>query len=145
MNSAINETYGSLLMETRPHIIRDDDDNERYIDLLERLVSQNHLTPEQEELVGVLRLLIHDYEKRFVIDSGATQADIVQHLMNANHLSPKDMEPVLGTKSAVSMALNGERPLSKAQIKRLSERFHVSAEVFFQSESKGALMQASAL
>jgi HTH-type transcriptional regulator / antitoxin HigA len=145
MNSAINETYGSLLMQTRPHIIRDNDDNERCIDLLETLVSQNHLTPEQEELVGVLRLLIHDYEKRFVIDPGATQADIVQHLMKANHLSPKDMEPILGTKSAVSMVLSGERPLSKAQIKRLSERFHVSAEVFFQSESKGASMQASAL
>ena len=137
MNSAINETYGSLLMQTRPHIIRDDEDNERCIDFLERLVSQNRLTPEQEELVGVLRLLIHDYEKRFVIDPGATQADIVQHLMKANNLSSKDMESILGTKSAVSMALSGERPLSKAQIKRLSERFHVSAEVFFQSESKG--------
>ncbi|MBV8708329.1 MAG: hypothetical protein JO182_21930 [Acidobacteriaceae bacterium] len=135
MNSAINETYGSLLMQTRPHIIRDDDDNKRCIELLEKLVSQNHLTPEQEELVGVLKLLVHDYEQRFVIDPGATQADIVQHLMNANHLSPKDMEPILGTKSAVSMALSGERPLSKSQIKRLSERFHVSAEVFFQSES----------
>ena len=131
MNSAINETYGSLLMQARPHIIRDDEDNERCIELLEGLVSQNHLTPEQEELVGVLRLLIHAYEKRFVIEGGATQADIVQHLMKAHHLTPKDLEPVLGTKSAVSMALSGERPLSKAQIKRLSERFHVSAEVFF--------------
>jgi hypothetical protein len=74
MNSAINETYGSLLMQTRPHIIRDDD-NERSIELLETLVNQDHLTPEQEELVGVLRLLIHDYEKRFVVVPGATQAE----------------------------------------------------------------------
>lgn len=145
MNNSINEIYGSLLMQTRPHVIRDDEDNERCIELLESLVNEHHLTPEQEELVGVLRLLIHDYEKRFVIDPGATQAEIVQHLMKANNLSPKDMEPVLGTKSAVSMTLSGERPLSKGQIRRLSERFHVSAEVFFQSESKGTSKLASAM
>ena len=142
MNSAINETYGSLLMQTRPHIIRDDEDNERCIELLEILVNQDHLTPEQEELIGVYRLLIQDYEKRFVIVPGATQAEIVQHLMKANNLSPKDMEPVLGTKSAVSMVLSGERPLSKAQLKRLTDRFHVSTEVFFHTESEGVSMQA---
>jgi HTH-type transcriptional regulator/antitoxin HigA len=142
MNSAINERYGSLLMQTRPHIIRDNEDNEHCIELLETLVNQDHLTPEQEELVGVLRLLIHDYEKRFVIVPCATQAEIVQHLMKANNLSHKDMEPVLGTKSAVSMVLSGERPLSKAQINRLTDRFHVSTEVFFHTESEGASMQS---
>ncbi len=122
MNSAINETYGSLLMQTRPCIIRDDEDNERCIDLLERLVSQNRLTPEQEELAGVLKLLVHDYEKQFAIAPGATQADIVQHLMKANNLSPKDREPILGTKSAVSMALSGERPLSNSALPHGAQR-----------------------
>ncbi len=76
-------------MQTRPHIIRDDEDNERFIELLKTLVNQDHLTPEQEELVGVLMLLIHDYEKRFVIVPGATQAEIVRHLMKANNLAAK--------------------------------------------------------
>ena len=96
------------------------------------------MTAEQEELVRVLRLLIHDYERRFAIVPGATPADIVQHLMKSNNLVPKDMEPVLGAKSAVSMVLSGERRLSKAQIKRLTDRFHVPSEVFFQTEREGA-------
>jgi hypothetical protein len=47
MNSAINEVYGSLLMETRPHVIRDDEDNERCIAFFETLLSKGHLSPEE--------------------------------------------------------------------------------------------------
>jgi len=38
---------------------------------------------------------------------------------------------VFGTPSIVSEVLNGKRELNKEQIRRLSQRFHVSPEVFF--------------
>jgi HTH-type transcriptional regulator/antitoxin HigA len=38
---------------------------------------------------------------------------------------------VFGTPSIVSEVMSGKRELNKDQIKRLSERFHVSPELFF--------------
>jgi HTH-type transcriptional regulator/antitoxin HigA len=51
--------------------------------------------------------------------------------MEQHALRQKDLADVFGTTSIVSEVLNGKRELNKEQIRRLSERFHVSPEVFF--------------
>jgi HTH-type transcriptional regulator/antitoxin HigA len=51
--------------------------------------------------------------------------------MEEHQLRQKDLAEVFGTESIVSDVLNGKRELNKDHIKRLSERFHVSPEVFF--------------
>jgi len=50
--------------------------------------------------------------------------------MEFNQLSQADIGRIIGSESAVSMFLKGDRELSKAQIKRLSDRFMVDARVF---------------
>ena len=64
-------------MKARPHVIRNDEDNKRCVDLLDPLINKNATSSEEEELIGVLSLLIGDYEKRFVIEPGASQAEII--------------------------------------------------------------------
>ena len=51
--------------------------------------------------------------------------------MEQHGLKQKDLVEVFGTPSIVSEVLNGKRDLNKTQIKRLSERFGVSPELFF--------------
>lgn len=51
--------------------------------------------------------------------------------MEADGLRQKDLVPVLGSESAVSMVLGGKRGLSTEQIGRLSERFGLSVAAFF--------------
>jgi HTH-type transcriptional regulator/antitoxin HigA len=51
--------------------------------------------------------------------------------MTANNLRQKDLAPLFGSESMVSMVLSGARELSKTHIQKLSKRFHVSPEVFF--------------
>jgi antitoxin component HigA of HigAB toxin-antitoxin module len=50
--------------------------------------------------------------------------------MNANGISQAQMGKVIGSESAVSMFLKGERELSKAHIKAIVARFHVDAGLF---------------
>ena len=45
-------------------------------------------------------------------------------------MSQAQMGKVIGSESAVSMFLKGERALSKAQIKALVERFRLDASLF---------------
>jgi HTH-type transcriptional regulator/antitoxin HigA len=51
--------------------------------------------------------------------------------MEQHGLLQKDLAEEFGTPSIVSEVLSGKRDLSKDHIKRLSQRFHVSPELFF--------------
>jgi HTH-type transcriptional regulator/antitoxin HigA len=52
-------------------------------------------------------------------------------LMEQHGLKQKDLKDVFATPSIVSEVLSGKRELNKDHIERLSERFHVSPELFF--------------
>jgi len=55
----------------------------------------------------------------------------LRFLMDQHGLKQRDLTDVFGTPSIVSEVLSGKRELNKDHIKRLSERFHVSPEIFF--------------
>ena len=61
----------------------------------------------------------------------ATPTQALAFLMEQHGLRQKDLVPILGTRSTVSEVMSGKRDLSKAQIRRLSDFFHVSPEIFF--------------
>ncbi len=51
-------------------------------------------------------------------------------LMRASGLKQKDLVDIFGTPSIVSEVLKGKRNLTVEHIRRLSERFHVTPELF---------------
>ena len=55
---------------------------------------------------------------------------VLKTLMEDRGLKQKDLLPIFGSSGTVSEVVNGKRSISKAQAKKLSEFFHVSAEVF---------------
>jgi len=50
--------------------------------------------------------------------------------MRASGLKQKDLVDIFGTPSIVSEVLKGKRNLTVEHIRRLSERFHVTPELF---------------
>ena len=61
----------------------------------------------------------------------ANPLEVLAELMEANNLKQKHLASIFGTESIVSEVINGKRELNKDHIKRLSERFNVSPELFF--------------
>ena len=51
--------------------------------------------------------------------------------MESNGLRQVDLTDVFGAESTVSAVLNGKRDLAKSHIEKLSRRFSVSPELFF--------------
>ena len=123
--------YAGLLSKTLPHVIHTENENERCIAELKTLLTKTTRTPEELRLAELLTLLIEDFEDKHYALPAASPIDIVRHLMDANNLRQVDMKDVFGSPSVASEVLNGKRDLSKAHIKRLSKRFHVSPEIFF--------------
>jgi HTH-type transcriptional regulator / antitoxin HigA len=128
----VSPEYGSLLIKFRPKVIRTEKENEEYTEVLYDLDRRHKkLTAAEKELAALLTLLIEDFEgKRYKLPR-AKPLEVLEFLMDQNGLKQKDLVEVFGTPSIVSEVLNGRRELNKMQIKRLSDRFEVSPELFF--------------
>jgi HTH-type transcriptional regulator / antitoxin HigA len=137
MNVGNERIYRQLVSKILPHVIHTERENQHYITELEALHDRGKLTTEEEQLAELLTLLIEDFEhKRYPLRT-AGPLDVVRELMAANGLKQADLLDLFGTPSVASEVMKGKRKLSKAHISRLSERFHVSPEVFFSSALTG--------
>ena len=54
----------------------------------------------------------------------------LRELMREHELKQTDMVEVFGSQGVVSQVLNGKREISKAQARKLSERFRLSVDIF---------------
>lgn len=128
----VNPEYSSLLTKFPPKVIRTEKENEKYIEILHDLDRRSKsLTRAEKELADLLTLLIEDFEQKRYQLPRVGPLDVLRFLMDQHGLKQKDLVDVFGTASIVSEVLSGKRELNKDHIKRLSERFHVSPELFF--------------
>src|SRR5260370_34272524 len=130
--AAINKArYGDLLRETLPRPIRTEAENERYLRVVEHLMSLGkRITPEQRELLDLLVLLIERFAAARYALNPAPPVEPLRDLMQQPAMKLADLAVLIGSKGGASEILNGKRALSKANIKRLAGYFGVSPEVF---------------
>jgi HTH-type transcriptional regulator / antitoxin HigA len=133
MNSlTVSSEYSALLRRVPPKVIRTEEENEAYSEILYQLDRRSRSrTQAEKELAELLTLLIEDFEQRQYRLPSGKPIDVLHFLMDQHGLKQKDLVEVFGTPSIVSEVLSGKRNLNKDHIKRLSERFHVSPELFF--------------
>jgi HTH-type transcriptional regulator / antitoxin HigA len=124
--------YSALLQKVAPKVIRTEQENEAYTEILYELDQRDKsLTLAEKELAALLTLLIEDFEEKQYSLPHAKPLETLRFLMDQHQLKQKDLVDEFGTASVVSEILSGKRELNKDQIKRLSRRFHVSPELFF--------------
>jgi len=129
--TAVRSEYATLLASTLPAVIRSEAENERCIRALEELDSKgSRLSAAERRLADLLTLLIEDFEEKHYALKPADPVTVIEELMAANGLKQKDLLDVFSTPSIVSEVLHGKRQLTTEHIRRLSRRFHVSAEIF---------------
>jgi HTH-type transcriptional regulator / antitoxin HigA len=133
MNSlTVSPEYRTLLRRFPPKVIRTEEENEAYTEVLCDLDRHsNKLTAAEKEFAELLTLLIEGFEEKHYHLPRASPLAALRFLMDQHGLKQKDLVDVFGTPSVVSEILNGRRDLNKDHIKRLAERFHVSPELFF--------------
>jgi len=129
--TAVRTEYAALLSSTLPAVIRSEAENERFVRALEELDRKGRrMTAAERRLADLLTLLIADFEEKHYALKPADPVTVLTELIEANDLKQKDLLDVFGTPSIVSEVLSGKRQLTTEHIRKLSRRFHVSAEVF---------------
>ncbi len=72
----------------------------------------------------------YDNENYPPLGSHITDIEFVTFLMDSHHFRQKDLADIFGGQANVSKFLSGERPLSKAQILGIKNKFGISADFF---------------
>jgi HTH-type transcriptional regulator / antitoxin HigA len=119
-----------MIAKGAPRVIHNDAELEAYTEALFKLTALENPSDPQEEAIELLTMLVQQYEKERWSISKASPVSVVRHLIEHGKLTQRDLIPEFGTESAVSMFLSGQRNLTLEQIRKLSARFKLSADVF---------------
>ena len=125
-----SDKYSSLLSQYQPRIIKNEDENEIFLEIVESLLSRENLTPEEDTLLELLVKLIEDFEeKHYELNASTPQSRLI-HLMEARSLEPADLIEIIGTIEMVTELINGQLEITKKQAEALGKFFHVNPGLF---------------
>jgi HTH-type transcriptional regulator/antitoxin HigA len=119
-----------MIAQGAPHVIHNERELEAYTDALFELTVLKRPSAIEREAIELLTLLIERYEQEHYQIPKADPVSLLRFLLANEGLNQRDLIPEFGTESAVSMYLAGRRKLNLAQVRRLSARFKLPADVF---------------
>jgi HTH-type transcriptional regulator/antitoxin HigA len=82
--------------------------------------------------------LVEDYETRQWPRRAPSIPDLLNYLMEQHGMARADLIPLLGTASRVSEVLSGKSHLSMAMVRRLRQRFGISADLLIPPDRAAA-------
>ena len=114
-------------------VIENDSDHAQAKALVAKLMGSRK-SDDRVRMVAQSRL-IEAYERSRWPRRAPTLPDLLNYLMDQHGLSRNDLVPLLGTASRVSEVMNGKRELSMTMVRKLRERFHISADLLISSRT----------
>ena len=125
--------YGRLLAKVQPRPIATDEENNRMLEEVNRLMSkgEDNLTPEEHVLLELLTTLIERFEEEHYPIAEAAGHEVLKLLMADRGLRQRDVLHIFGSRGIASEVINGKRAISKTQAKKLGDFFRVGADLSF--------------
>ena len=111
--------------------LRSKKEYERAVILLDAIldeIGEDEKNP-MAELADAIGVFVERYESEHVPLAAGNPSDVLKFLMSEHGLRQTDL-PEIGTQGVVSEVLAGKRELNTRQIRKLANRFGVSAAVF---------------
>lgn len=126
------QKYATLLVDYLPGVIQTEEENDKAVEFAGRLMKKgDSRSPEETRLLDLLVTLIEDFEeKAYPMGETSNPQVALRELMREHELKQTDMVDIFGSQGVVSQVLNGKREISKAQARRLSERFRLPIDIF---------------
>jgi HTH-type transcriptional regulator/antitoxin HigA len=119
-----------MIAHGAPRVIHNDAELEAYTEALFQLTALEKPSRSEVEAIELLTLLVERYEQERYPIAEADPASVVRLLLEQQNLAQRDLIPEFGSESAVSMFLSGQRNLTLEQVRKLSARFKLPADVF---------------
>jgi HTH-type transcriptional regulator/antitoxin HigA len=133
MSTTLLANPAKMIAKGAPHVIHNDQELEAYTGALFQLTALANPSRSEREAIELLTLLVERYEGAHYAIPPADAVSVVRFLLEQQDLMQRDLIPQFGSESAVSMFLAGQRKLTLEQVRRLSARFKVPADVFIRT------------
>jgi HTH-type transcriptional regulator/antitoxin HigA len=124
-------SYIELLQKFPPRPIKSEAEFLAVQEVIDKLLDSGEITPEKQDYINVLGILVHEYEEKHVSIPDLSGVELLKALIDEFSLKQKDLVPIFKTESIVSAILNGQRRFTVEHIEKLADFFHISPSVFF--------------
>ena len=125
-----SKIYSDLLLKHQPQIIKTEEDNEKFLAVVEELLSRSHLTPEEDTFLELLVKLIEDFEeKNYKLNVSKPRSRLL-HLLEARNLQQSDLASVFGSRELASQIISGECAIAREQAEILGQFLQVDPSLF---------------
>ena len=114
-------------MKATLFVIENDADHAQAKALIEKLMGSSD-PADQARMTAQARLIEANENARWP-RRAPSLPDLLTYLMDQHGLSRADLVPLLGTPSRVSEVLTGKRELNMSMVRKLRDRFHISADL----------------
>jgi HTH-type transcriptional regulator/antitoxin HigA len=126
-----DKRYARVLAKVLPRVITTDEEHERMLAEVEKLMDNSeHRTAEEDAALDLMVRLIKDYEEEHHPLPDPGPHEMLVYLMEQHSLKQADLLPIFKSRGYVSDVINAKRAISKAHAKDLAEFFKVSANLF---------------
>lgn len=126
-------SYIELLQKFPPRPIKSEEELLATQNVIDTLLDSEQITPEQQEYINLLGILVHEYEEKHVLIPDLSGVELLAALIEELNLKQKDLVPVFKTESIVSAVLHGQRRFTVEHIEKLASFFNISPSAFFDS------------
>ena len=125
------DKYKELLINYKPKIIRNEEENEKLLAIVEELMHRSNRSIEENEPYELLIILVEKFEqKHYFPGQASTPHSMLLFLREQKNIKQSDLVGVIGSKRIVSEVVNGKREISKVQAKALGDFFQVYFSFF---------------
>lgn len=127
-----DKRYGKLLLNVLPRKIETEEQNEHYLEIVEKMIDKGaaNFSPEEDVLFDLLVTLIEGFEEKAYPMAEISPCERLKYLLEEKDLKQKDLASVFGSEGVVSEILNGKRRITLKTARKLSKFFNVPAELF---------------
>ena len=123
--------YAKLLARTLPAVIETEEENERFLEEVEKLIDKGEKrSPEEDKLLELMTTLVEDFEGKHYPVPDAPPHEVLRELMRSRGLRQRDLLGIFGSDGIASEVVNGKRNISRTQAKALAEFFRVPVDLF---------------
>ena len=109
-------------------------DNEKFLAIVEELISRQILTPEEDTLLDLLVRLIEDFEEKTYSLNCSTPHSRLLHLIESRNLEKVDFLNFLESQGITAQLLGAEQITDFSQAKVLAYFFQVSPDLFLEEK-----------
>ncbi|MBC5796034.1 MAG: transcriptional regulator [Sphaerospermopsis sp.] len=127
------KTYLELITSFPPRKITSEEELTRTQNIIDELLDQENLTPDERDYLHLLGLVVSEYEDQNYPIRDIYGVELLKALIEELNLQSTDLMSIFEDETILSDVIAGKQPLTIEHIEKLSDFFHVDPSVFLRN------------